>query len=199
MPRPPDPSRLRRFLMQTIMWLILGATIGLAALVDHRQHKFLSADLGEPRQFEGFSIRLPSAWSAPEDQRNPQAVVEVAEPYFDYDGRVISVTLKQPSLVDAVSALAGAGREEGTIKLSEKIPMGDGMGTLMVRKLVVQHPLWGMLYSSTNVTASRTLPSGKMLIIELTRGGGRSNKKQQDRDVELMKRIAAAVKIDTPQ
>src|SRR5262245_8940303 len=41
MPRAPDPSRLRRVLMQSIMWIILGATIGLAALVDHKRYNAL--------------------------------------------------------------------------------------------------------------------------------------------------------------
>jgi hypothetical protein len=195
MPRAPDPSRLRRILMQSIMWIILGATIGLAALVDHKRYSALNADLGEPRQFKAFSIRLPAAWTAPEESLNSKSLIEVREPYFGDEGRIISVMLKQPSIGEAIAVLTGAD-DGGEVKREESVPMGDTEGRLVVRRILKTHPLFEIKYPVTVITVSRMI-GDKMLIIELDPQGGRSSRKELDRDVDLMKRIAASVKVNS--
>ncbi len=194
MARAPDPPRLRRFLMQSIMWMILGATIGLAALVDHKRYNAMNADLGEPRQFKGFSIRLPAAWTAPEEPLNAKSLIEVREPYFGDEGRIISVMLKQPSIADAIVALTNTTDDSESVKREESVPMGDSDGRLVVRRILKTHPLFELKYPVTVITVSRMI-GDKMLIVELDPQGGRSSRKELDRDVDLMKRIAASVKV----
>jgi hypothetical protein len=197
MPRPPEPTRNRRLLMQSIMWIILGGTIGLAALVDQRRHSSLNADLGEPQQFKGFSIRLPADWTPSEEQQNPKALVELQEPNFGDEGRMLSVTLKQWSpLTDAISVLTSGG-DSGTVQREETIPMGETTGTLQVQRILRSHPMFeAFKYPVTVVTASRRIPGDKILLIELDPQGARSSKKELQRDIDLMKRIAATVKVD---
>jgi len=48
--------------MQSAMWLILGATVGLAALVDRHQHQSKMIALGDEVQCGNVRLRLPAGW-----------------------------------------------------------------------------------------------------------------------------------------
>ena len=47
MPRTDQYSRKRFYLMQAAMWVILAASVGVAALVDARKQRALQTQLGE--------------------------------------------------------------------------------------------------------------------------------------------------------
>src|SRR6185295_5702611 len=149
MPRPPE-SKLRRFMMQGIMWLILGATIGVAALVDRQKSHKLEVKLGDPVKLEGgISIRLPAGWKEVDVPGGDDTLIAVEDTTFD---RAISVQLDQLSISDLF-----VGRGRGT--LQEQIPIGDGSGTLSRRLDEEQGVLRYM--------ATRVLPGGRVLTITL--------------------------------
>src|SRR5690348_1980716 len=52
----------RRTALQVVLWIILGATAGVAALVSHHRQVALRIELGEPVQMGDISIRPPTNW-----------------------------------------------------------------------------------------------------------------------------------------
>lgn len=177
------------------MWLILAATVGLAALVNARQKSSLNADLGPAQRFPGFQLRVPQQWIPSEDPSNPQALLEVHEPHFDQAARTLSVSVRQPSIVDVVEALIPA--ERNSIKRVEKLMIDGAEGMLVVRREAILF-MPGASYYQTTVTASRPLGGGKTLELSLTGPSARASKREMERDVELVKRIAATIVVDAP-
>src|SRR5688572_22818923 len=55
--------RWRRYAMQAAMWVILGVTVGMAALVNHSRRQALRVELGPPITSGPFTVRLPAKWS----------------------------------------------------------------------------------------------------------------------------------------
>src|SRR6187397_1503616 len=122
MPRPPE-SKLRRMMMQGIMWVILGATIGVAALVDRQKASKLEVKLAEPVKLDGgISIRLPAGWKEVDTPSGSETLIAVEDTAFD---RAISVQLEQLSISDFLVGRGGS--------VPEQIPMGDASGTLRRR------------------------------------------------------------------
>src|SRR5689334_16676499 len=62
MARPQNYSPTRRFMMQGIMWIILGATVGLAALVSHHRRSAFEVKLAPPITYRGVTVQLPKGW-----------------------------------------------------------------------------------------------------------------------------------------
>jgi hypothetical protein len=177
MPRPPE-TRLRRFLMQSIMWVILGATIGVAALVDRQKSQKLEVKLGEPTKMEGgISIRLPRGWKEMDTPRGNETLIALEDTAFD---RMISVQLDQLSISDLF-----VNRGRGT--LQEQIPIGDGSGTLSRRIFEEEGILRYM--------ATRVLPRGRVLTIVLETSATLSPQ-QLKGEKDLIKQIAASVKVE---
>src|SRR5687768_11936341 len=73
--------RWRRYVMQATMWLILGATLGLAAFVNHERRRSLRVELGAPATYGPITVRLPRAWDviAPRES-DPRVLVSATEP-----------------------------------------------------------------------------------------------------------------------
>jgi len=177
MPRPPE-TKLRRFMMQTIMWVILGATIGVAALVDRQKASKLEVKLGEPTKLDGgISIRLPAGWKEIDVPGGSETLIAVEDTAFD---RAISVQLEQLSISDLL-----IGRGRGT--LQEQIPFGDGSGTLSRRVYEEQGILRYM--------ATRVLPRWRLLTITLETSAMLSPQ-QLKAEKDLIKQIAASVKVE---
>jgi hypothetical protein len=61
MARPWEYPRWRRWVMQLVMWLILGATVGLAELITY-QRNHMPIELGPPVQLGQVDVRLPAGW-----------------------------------------------------------------------------------------------------------------------------------------
>src|SRR3954469_25813959 len=77
-------GRLRAIALQVVMWLIFGASLGLAAYIDHRKSVQLDVRLGEPRPLGRLTVRLPQGWEVEDDAGPPQALVAKD---FDRQGR----------------------------------------------------------------------------------------------------------------
>src|SRR5438034_7830376 len=62
MARPQTYSPARRFMMQGIMWIILGASVGLAALVSHHRRSAFELKLAPPITYRTVTVQLPKGW-----------------------------------------------------------------------------------------------------------------------------------------
>jgi hypothetical protein len=170
-------TRFRKFMMQGIMWLILGATVGGAALVDHIKNNALSVPLGPAMAFDDVTLSLPQGWEPLDASSDPQ----------------ILVALRDPNLGDEIFVT----REATTGgRLLERIPIGDRQGTL---RLDVSHDNGE---SEVDLIASRPMPSGPPLTIMLSTDSTPQADALQA-EIDLIKRVAATVKIhagsDVPQ
>jgi hypothetical protein len=85
MPKSWQHGRLRVVVLQVAMWVILGASLGLAAFIDHRKTAGLDVTLGEPSRFGPLVVRLPKGWELEREAGPPKAVV--AKDY-DRQGRL---------------------------------------------------------------------------------------------------------------
>ena len=90
-------GRLRVVALQVVMWSVLGASLGLAAYIDHRRSSQFNVTLGEPRAVGRLSLRLPKGWEIEGPAGTPLAI---AAKEFDPQGRQrlkITVTQEQQS------------------------------------------------------------------------------------------------------
>src|SRR5581483_3935210 len=88
-------GRLRAVALQLVMWLILGASLGLAAYIDHRRSGSLDVTLGEPRTVGRLVVRPPAGWEVAEESA-PQLTLVAMD--YDRQGRhrrTIKVTQEQ--------------------------------------------------------------------------------------------------------
>jgi hypothetical protein len=121
-------GRLRVVVLQVVMWVILGASLGLAAFIDHRKTAALDVTLGEPRRFGALVVRLPKGWELEGETGPPQAVV--AKDY-DRQGR-LRRTLKVTQEVQTGRVLGPESYLENTVQLPEieQIPDVEPFGFL---------------------------------------------------------------------
>src|SRR4051812_19048099 len=54
--------RWRYYLMQAVMWGVLGLMIGAAGLVDHHRRKALDVHLAAAQTRSNLSVQLPEGW-----------------------------------------------------------------------------------------------------------------------------------------
>jgi hypothetical protein len=68
-------------MMQGIMWLIFGVTLGCAALIVHGQRRARQVVLSaRPVVVQGLSVRLPNNWRARQNPQDKRIIAEVTEP-----------------------------------------------------------------------------------------------------------------------
>jgi hypothetical protein len=86
--------RWRRFAMQVAMWVILAATVGLAALVNHERRRSMRVDLGAPIVSGAMSVRLPKTWqqSRVAGERDGRIIAQAVEPDDQNLGRTVTIT-----------------------------------------------------------------------------------------------------------
>jgi hypothetical protein len=181
-------------MMQGIMWIVLGATVGLAALVDHNRRQAREVELGEPTRFrEGFSLRLPEDWDREDDEApdDPSTMVALYDTMFR---RALVVRLERLTLTDLFGwttwsrGMAGAGPRQS---LGE-IPFGDTNGVLTSRRVRVEDGP-----SITEITAFRPFRSTTLSITLIAPTYDR--RKDVSSEVELVKRIAASMKVESSE
>lgn len=83
-------GRWRSVVLQAVMWVVFGASLGLAAFIDHRRSGSLDVRLGEPVTDGRLSVRLPAGWDVMIKQKGeavgpgPRALTVID---FDRQGR----------------------------------------------------------------------------------------------------------------
>lgn len=88
MPRPSDYTPTRRYLMQAVMMLVLGATIGLAAWVSAVARRASQVELSAQGHAAGdVTVRLPVRWRVRGVGSDPRVIVHAAEVTRDGGGR----------------------------------------------------------------------------------------------------------------
>lgn len=187
------------------MWLILGATLGLAALVNHERRRSLRVDLGPPMTFSALTVRLPESWDVVSaTESDPRIVVRATEPPEMVggrarEGRVVTVlrarlpaargplehlliSISQtaavhgpPEWADAIEGLTIGGWPGLMVELTETEPGPQPSKRAAPRKTFV---------------ACAVLPSRHAVVIRLE--GGATNDLS---DLEILRQIAAAIEI----
>src|SRR5688572_3510330 len=85
--------RWRRYAMQATMWLVLGATVGLAAFVNHERRRSMRVELGSPTSHGWLVVRLPKTWQQSVLPEREDRVIAVAvEPDEQRLGRTVTIT-----------------------------------------------------------------------------------------------------------
>src|SRR5439155_12048517 len=81
MPRPTDYTRARRIAMQATMWLILGGTVALAAVVVREKRREHRVELAEEVVTVGdIAMNLPKNWRArPHADDDPRLIAQAVE------------------------------------------------------------------------------------------------------------------------
>lgn len=164
--------------MQSIMWLILGATVGAAGIVSHFKRQSLKPVLGEPQQIQGISVRLPLGWIDREDESDDRTLIR-SHPQFA-DVLIVSVTRQSSSTVEA---------ETRSTRVKEIDLGGEPSKLVIIRHLVRS----GETIPELNV--SRNLPNNRKVTISLAVPGAR-RASELGLEIDLIERIAASVKLD---
>ncbi len=201
--------------MQATMWLILGATVGLAAFVNHERRRSMRVELGPPATHEWIVVRLPRTWQASPSpapasgDRGDRIVARAVEPDEQGLGRTITIT--RQAIAEPMSPLAfllssdnqilgldllrtQAGDEEKD--LIEPITVGGHPGVLMrgvraapgvaaERRGVAGGLPHKELYAATIV------PSGHAVVLKLE-----GDRPEELSDVEIIKQLGAAMEIN---
>lgn len=166
------------------MWVILAATVGLAAIVDVEVNR-----LGEPQTLGKVSLRLPRNWQPTEEDGAAQ--IELRERGPEDLARTVTVRYESPSF--SLDALFGSRRKE--VK-NETIPLPDGsVARLRVLRRALETPFGFRGVYELETIATVPDPSGKTLLISIQQIslGERSD---IEANVRLIKRILDTVTFD---
>jgi len=198
----------RQILMQLSMWMVLGASVAVAALVNHRRAKAFLPKLDHPTVVNGLSVRLPEGWKVePGDAATPDVLLICRETVnAGAAGRVLAVhRTRLPGMLSPTEYLGyllraettgdHAGVLEGTHY--ERAMLGLTPGVLLTAVLSIgQMPefsgedLEGLPARHLTVAAG-VLPTREAVSIRLQSWG-----QNVDADQILVKEIAETVKVD---
>lgn len=192
-------GRLRGVALQVVMWLIFGASLGLAAYIDHRKSAQLDVTLGEPRTVGRLVVRLPKGWEVEEPAGTPQALIAKD---FDRQGRerrLLKITQevqtgRKRGAQYYLESVANLPDEEGLAPPVETfVFLGQDDGVLMpfrintrsLRKYIPDANL-----PDAGLYACAVLPDGFTVTVQITGDGayGPSNR-------GLLRRVADSLKV----
>jgi hypothetical protein len=171
-------GRWRSVALQVAIWLVFAASLGVAALIDHRRTASLDVTLGEPRTFGRLVVRLPRGWELEGESGPPRAVV--AKDY-DRQGR-LRRTLKITQEVQTGRAIGPESYLENIIALPglEQIPdvepfqfLGQDDGAMVAFMLGDQRGARRRRprLANAGLYACTVLPDGLSVTIQLTGEG----------------------------
>jgi hypothetical protein len=183
MPRAMPETRFRRFMMQGIMWIILGGTVGLAALLDRGRASALRVELGEPSKFDGFSIRLPKGWDRNDALDGDAIRIELTDPRTGID---LTIDARPPGPIDRMRLYRGRRRD----RVLETIPFGDGSADVTRAQVLVDNQ-----YLGTELVVTRQISPQWMLGISMVTPAP-PEKVALGRELGIIKQVAASVKVE---
>lgn len=188
MARPWEYPVWRRVVMQIVMWLILGGSLGLAQLISvHNRNA--AESMGEEVQIEGFQARLPEDWSIrplnlhgiggiegqgveaidPEGHRVLQMVVLPLGPA----GRLVGPGIGAASTPGQHVDFAGL-HVSGIMRMESQVrPLRQG-GSILER----------------TITATASVPPDHVILIQLVTSGDQSPGRA---DARLVRDLAAGI------
>lgn len=187
------------------MWLLLGATVGLAALVNHERRRAMRVELGPPESHGWLVVRLPKTWQqSVTPDLGDRVIARAVEPDPQGQGRTVTITRERVTkpispleyLLTSNSRFLGldllrAQHARGAEDLVEPITVGGHPGVLMrgVRgggtgggeKDNLPHK---EVYGATIV------PSGHAIVVKLE-----GDRPAELSDVEIVKQLAGAIEV----
>jgi len=184
--------RWRRLLMQSSMWLILGGTVGLAALLDRHQHAELRVTLDHPIQVGSIRLLLPAHWML---EFTDAGMLTATDTTTYPPQRTLDVTVAPPAeagLIDDLLRKRNAGP-------AQTFPFGQGeqtMGTLYAWTQSIPIEDDGETGTLGNVLATAILRNGPEVTLRLKHEAASSESLDPEDDIDLVKRIAATVQLD---
>lgn len=177
-----DYSRARYVAMQATLWLILGASVGVAALVSYvRKGVMDRIDLGPSLQLQTVSIRLPKDWRVRERSDGWEAIERVRSPWR----RQIAVSERDPREDSFLERLFGSAPARGQ---TPDVPMGPTTGALSMEEVELDEESG---VSRVQLTLSGALSNGhivSVVLIALDRAG-----QMEAENVALIKQVAQSL------
>lgn len=184
MGRPWEYPRWKRVLMQVTMWVILGASLGLAQLISHQRANSPQADLGPPQLWGRLIVRLPEGWDMQERELDQVLVIEGVE-----EDRARKFLIEQ-----RLSPQSGDDdTDDSTVSpSSEKIEFpGLGCtGTLSATKELHQMRQ-GSMIQTESLRAHAQLPDGLSVTVRVAQSGVRIG----SADRQLIRQIVRNIKL----
>lgn len=176
--------------MQVTLWVVLGATVGLAALVDHYRSGASAVKLGPMEDFGPLSLRLPSGWAIT-SEGEPVLLVQ-AEEGADGRARILSV-LRQP-VPEEMTALEFIIRSglapPAAARVAQPIAMAGQTGAMVsVNRQLRGHN--GGVVDERDMVAVAMIRPQHAIILHLSSTGN-----SLGADEELIREIAATVKLN---
>jgi hypothetical protein len=116
-------------MMQGIMWIILGGTIGLAALVDARRGSHRQPDLRAPITIDGITLRLPAGWRMRDSDESQFPLTAIDDAF----GRMLTVDVETIGIGEIFGM--SIDRRRGRSTTRGEVPLGSVKVPLVLRQL----------------------------------------------------------------
>jgi hypothetical protein len=174
--------------MQAIMWIILGGTIGLAALVDARRGSHRQPDLRDPITIDGVTLRLPAGWRV-RDNDESQFPINAIDDAF---GRMFTVDVETVGIGEIFGMTID--RRRGRQSTRGEVPLGSVKVPVVLRQL--RDDETGEQFSEF-VATRRLSPTRRISVTLLT---ATTSSSQLAMEETLFRRLATEIHIhnDTP-
>ena len=186
--------------MQITLWLLLAATLGLAALVDHQRQKALRVSLGPVQTFGDLSVRLPAHWQMNAGEAE-SAVVVSAEDQTEAGQRrhealrrldiirlrtrdfisPLEILLQDPQVARLLKSQMAQG--EDSLK---SVPMGSWPGILLTMESTADRRRG--VVTAKELLAATVLPSRQAILIRLSGFG-----MVEPADEQIVRQVAASL------
>ena len=187
--------------MQATLWLVLGATLGVAALVNYERRQAGQLTLADPVRLGPLRVYVPKGWKvALGDGETPAAVMQAHEP--GDGGRVLTVEYQHArELVSPLQHLAdnqftldpldpAAPADAEPLEL-QRLEVAGWPGVMIPDYRPGRSPLAPMAQSPRIMVAAAVLPSRDAVIVRLHGVGPSPHFDQQ-----LLRQVSAAIETE---
>jgi hypothetical protein len=169
--------------MQTLMWVILAGTVGLAQLVTNHQRRYTAVTLSAPKRLGPIIVRVPEGWTLSQTLTKDDNLIDCVDPDT---GRMLRIfVMRTPSAGDEPQ---DAEPKTGGLA-SEPIDFrGLGVKSSMTVERQSRVTADGIV-TTMSLSATAQLPSGISVAIELDEIGTRL----ASADKSLVRAVANAI------